>query len=95
MAIQYLTGVDTAVNAWTLNIEDTESGPITATFLAILAAILHEVFATLQKARHDPWLSRRALDFYYMMIALPFALYVLPWLKQNYHKFSPVFLSFT
>ena len=49
-------GVDTAGNAWILKIEDTESDPIIATFLAILAAILHEVFATFQKARHDPWL---------------------------------------
>ena len=41
--------------------------------------MLHAVFAGLQKGRHDPWLSRGAIDFSYMMMALPFALFVLPW----------------
>ena len=51
-------GGDTGINTWVLNIEGTKSAPIVAAYLAILAAILHAVFAALQKGRHDPWLSR-------------------------------------
>ena len=72
-------GGDTRINTWILNIEGTESAPVVAAYLAILAAMLHAVFAGLQKGRHDPWLSRGAIDFSYMMMALPFALFVLPW----------------
>ena len=72
-------GGDTGINNWFLNIEGTESAPIVAAYLAILAAMLNAVFAALQKGRHDPWLSRGAIDFSYMMMALPFALFVLPW----------------
>lgn len=47
--------------------------------LALLAAFLHAVFGALQKGRHDPWLSRGAIDFCYCVIATPFALFVVPW----------------
>ena len=72
-------GGDTEINNWFLNIQGTESAPIVAAYLAILAAMLNAVFAALQMGRHDPWLSRGAIDFSYMMMALPFALFVLPW----------------
>ena len=72
-------GAEIGINAWILDIEGTQSAPIVASCLAILAAVLHAIFAALQKGRHDPWLSRGAIDFSYMMMALPFALFFLPW----------------
>lgn len=50
-----------------------------ATGLALSAAILHALFGALQKGRHDPWLSRAAIDVCYGAMALPFALFVVPW----------------
>lgn len=64
---------------WILSIEDTNSAPIFASALAILAAFWHAVFAALQKGRHDPWLSRGVIDFSYFTMALPLALFVVPW----------------
>lgn len=50
-----------------------------ALVLALSAAFLHAVFGALQKGRHDPWLSRGAIDFFYCLMAAPFALFVVPW----------------
>lgn len=50
-----------------------------ALILALSAAFLHAVFGALQKGRHDPWLSRGAIDFFYCLMAAPFALFVVPW----------------
>jgi drug/metabolite transporter (DMT)-like permease len=47
--------------------------------LALLAAVLHAVFGALQKGRDDPWLARAAIDASYGVMALPFALFVVPW----------------
>lgn len=47
--------------------------------LAIMAAFLHAVFGALQKGRHDPWLTRGAIDASYGLMAAPFALFVVPW----------------
>jgi len=60
-------------------IEGTPAGQQVAIALALAAAILHAVFGALQKGtRHDPWLSRAAIDACYGLIALPFALFVVP-----------------
>lgn len=40
--------------------------------------MLHALFGALQKGRHDPWISRAAIDGSYALIALPFALFVVP-----------------
>ncbi|GAA6174883.1 DMT family transporter [Sulfitobacter pacificus] len=64
---------------WLLSIEGTETGHTVALFLAIMAAFLHAVFGALQKGRHDPWLTRGAIDFFYCIMAAPFALFVVPW----------------
>ena len=37
------------------------------------------MFGALQKGRHDPWLSRGAIDASYGLMAAPFALFVVPW----------------
>jgi len=64
---------------WLLSIEGTATGHTVALWLAILAAFLHAVFGALQKGRHDPWLTRGAIDICYCLIAAPFALFVVPW----------------
>jgi len=67
------------MSAWLTSLEGTEPGQQLALVLALLAALLHAVFGALQKGRHDPWLSRGAIDFSYGVIAAPFALFVVPW----------------
>lgn len=64
---------------WLISLEGTEAGHQAALFLAIWAAFLHAVFGALQKGRHDPWLSRGAIDFSYCVMAAPFAFFVVPW----------------
>ena len=54
-------------------------GHTLALILVLLAAFLHAVFGALQKGRHDPWLTRGAIDGSYCLIAAPFALFVVPW----------------
>jgi len=61
------------------DIEGTSFGRNIALWLALLAAILHASFGALQKGRHDPWLSRGAIDLNYFLIMLPVALFVVPW----------------
>lgn len=62
-----------------LSLEGTETGHHAALILALMAAFLHALFGALQKGRHDPWLSRGAMDFFYCIMAAPFALFVVPW----------------
>jgi len=64
---------------WLLALEGTDAGLNAAILFALAAALLHAVFGALQKGRHDPWLSRAAIDSAYGLMALPFALFVVPW----------------
>jgi len=64
---------------WLIALEGTEAGHLAALALALWAAFTHALFGALQKGRHDPWLSRAAIDASYALIALPFALFVVPW----------------
>lgn len=64
---------------WLISLEGTPAGHQAALMLALLAAVLHALFGALQKGLHDPWLSRAAIDASYGLIALPFALFVVPW----------------
>ena len=64
---------------WLISLEGTEAGQRLAMILALSAAFLHAVFGALQKGRHDPWLSRGAIDASYSAMAAPFALFVVPW----------------
>lgn len=64
---------------WLISLEGTEAGHSLALGLALMAAFLHAVFGALQKGRHDPWLSRGAIDFSYAAMAAPFAFFVVPW----------------
>ena len=67
------------MSAWLISIAGTPQGKDLALALALMAAILHALFGALQKGRHDPWLSRAAIDASYGLIAAPFALFVVPW----------------
>ena len=62
-----------------LSLAGTPQGHRLAVGLALLAAVLHALFGALQKGRHDPWLARAAIDASYGIIAVPFALFVVPW----------------
>jgi drug/metabolite transporter (DMT)-like permease len=64
---------------WLISLEGTDAGQQLALALALAAAILHAIFGALQKGRHDPWLSRAAIDASYGIMAAPFALFVVPW----------------
>ncbi len=66
------------MSAWLTGLEGTEAGHQLALILALSAALLHAVFGALQKGRHDPWLSRGAIDFSYGVMAAPFALFMVP-----------------
>jgi drug/metabolite transporter (DMT)-like permease len=67
------------VSGWLRSLEETADGHSLALALALFAAVLHALFGALQKGRHDPWLSRAAIDGSYAAIAAPFALFVVPW----------------
>jgi drug/metabolite transporter (DMT)-like permease len=64
---------------WVAAIQGTPEGHLVAMGLALLAAVAHAVFGALQKGRHDPWLARGAIDGSYAAMALPVALFLVPW----------------
>ncbi|MFD2738480.1 EamA family transporter [Sulfitobacter aestuarii] len=78
------------MNGWLAGIEGTAAGHQLAMYLALSAAFLHAVFGALQKGRHDPWLTRGAIDFSYGLMAAPFALFVVPWPEPH---MWPIFLG--
>ena len=67
------------MSGYLISLEGTAAGHHLALALALLAAFLHAIFGALQKGRHDPWLSRAAIDASYGLMAMPFALFVVPW----------------
>jgi drug/metabolite transporter (DMT)-like permease len=67
------------VSAWITAIEGIEAAGRVALVLALMAAVLHAVFGALQKGRHDPLLARGVIDAFYCLMAMPFALFVVPW----------------
>ncbi|MCB2093692.1 MAG: EamA family transporter [Rhodobacteraceae bacterium] len=64
---------------WLISLDGTSAGHDLALVLALLAAFLHALFGALQKGRHDPWLSRAAIDACYGAMAAPFAFFAVPW----------------
>ena len=64
---------------WLQSIEGTSQGAHFALVLVLTAAVLHAVFGALQKGRHDPLLTRGAIDASYGLMAAPVALFVVPW----------------
>lgn len=67
------------MSTWIVSLEGTPAGHDLAFWLAVGAAVMHALFGALQKGRHDPWLSRAAIDACYGLMALPIALFVTPW----------------
>jgi drug/metabolite transporter (DMT)-like permease len=67
------------MTAWIDAVSGTHEGHFIAMGLALLAAVSHAIFGALQKGRHDPWLTRGAIDTSYAVMALPVALFVVPW----------------
>ncbi|WP_298680330.1 EamA family transporter [uncultured Lentibacter sp.] len=81
------------MSTWLISLEGTEAGHTLALGLALTAAFLHAVFGALQKGRHDPWLTRGAIDFCYAAIAAPFAFFVVPWPEPHmWPIFAAVFV---
>lgn len=66
------------MSEWLVSLEGTPAGHDLALGLALLAAFLHAVFGALQKGRHDPWLTRGAIDVWLFILATPCALFLVP-----------------
>lgn len=66
------------MGAWIASLEGTPEGARLAMVLALSAAVTHAVFGALQKGRHDPWLSRGAIDVFMALFALPVAVFLVP-----------------
>lgn len=64
---------------WIVQIAGTPEGARLATLLALMSAVAHAVFGALQKGRHDPWLTRGAIDAWLVVISAPVALFLVPW----------------
>jgi drug/metabolite transporter (DMT)-like permease len=60
-------------------LEGTASGEHLALLLALMSAIAHACFGALQKGRHDPWVTRGAIDLWIAVLAAPVALFLVPW----------------
>ena len=67
------------MSEWLISLEGTDQGRQVALGLALMAAVLHALFGALQKGRFDPYTTRSAIDACYALIALPFALFLVPW----------------
>ncbi|MGO4855286.1 EamA family transporter [Phaeovulum sp. W22_SRMD_FR3] len=81
---------------WLIGLEGTDAGRQVAVGLALLAALAHAFFGALQKGRFDPWLMRGAIDIFYFLMALPFALFVVPWPEPHmWPIFAGVFVIHT
>lgn len=64
---------------WFVAIAGTPQGAQLATALALMSAVAHAFFGALQKGRHDPWLTRGAIDSWLVVISAPVALFMVPW----------------
>ncbi len=66
------------MSAWLVSLEGTPQGETLALALALLAAVLHAAFGALQKGRHDPWVSRWAIDLSLVILSFPM-IFLVPW----------------
>ncbi|KNG95703.1 DMT family transporter [Pseudaestuariivita atlantica] len=62
-----------------LSIEGTPAGTRAALIFALCSAFLHALFGALQKGRHDPWVTRGAIDGWLAVLSAPMALFLVPW----------------
>ncbi|MEM9138272.1 MAG: DMT family transporter [Pseudomonadota bacterium] len=63
---------------WIISIEGTPAAGQWAMILALVSALAHAVLGALQKGRHDPWLTRGAVDLWVSAISIPLAIFVVP-----------------
>ena len=67
------------LNDWVLAIEGNEAGKRWALILALVSAAAHAAFGAIQKWRDaDPWVIRGCIDIWFLVIALPLAVFVFP-----------------
>ncbi|MDG1867584.1 MAG: DMT family transporter [Yoonia sp.] len=64
---------------WIVGLAGTPQGAQLATLMALMSAVAHAAFGALQKGRHDPWLTRGAIDGWLAVISAPVALFLVPW----------------
>jgi drug/metabolite transporter (DMT)-like permease len=57
----------------------TPEGELLATALALLSALAHATFGAINKGGMDPYLNRGAINISYGLMALPVALFMVPW----------------
>jgi drug/metabolite transporter (DMT)-like permease len=65
--------------SWFVALAGTPEGARLATGLALMSAVAHAIFGALQKGRHDPWMTRGAIDAWLAIISAPVALFLVPW----------------
>ncbi len=67
------------MSEWLVSIAGTPEGARLATALALMSALAHAIFGALQKGRHDPWMTRGAIDGWLAVLSAPVALFLVPW----------------
>ena len=67
------------LSVWLVSVENTGFASRLAMILAFMAALFHASFAALQNGRHDPWISRAAIDVALFLFTWPVALFLVPW----------------
>ncbi len=67
------------LSEWVLNIEGSAQAGRVAVLLALLSAFCHASFGALQKSSEDPFLIRAGIDFWFFLIWLPIAVFLVPW----------------
>ena len=65
-------------SAWILQVQGTPLAHTYALIFAVVAAFFHAAFGALQNGRHDPWVSRAAIDCAFLLWAWPVALFLVP-----------------
>lgn len=67
------------MSEYLVSIAGTPEGARLAVILALISAFFHASFGALQKGRHDPWLTRGAIDIWLLLLSAPIALFLVPW----------------
>lgn len=62
-----------------VELSGTPEGERLALLLAMVSAVAHAIFGALNKAGGDPFLNRGAINLFYGAMAMPVALFVVPW----------------
>lgn len=67
-----------SLSDWIVGLAGTPEGARLAAGLALMSALAHAMFGALQKGRHDPWMTRGAIDAWLIVISAPVALFFVP-----------------